>query len=73
MELKFVVVVAMSLLSCYSKLYLSGIEIEDVNKTKEIRIANSKLYLSGIEIGYKNWKELCAGAPNCTLVELKYN
>ena len=55
----------------YSKLYLSGIEIQNLTNRSVYQVY-SKLYLSGIEIGCLIGSSgYHYVAPNCTLVELK--
>ena len=55
-----------------SKLYLSGIEIQDPDFGVGTLLL-SKLYLSGIEILWYANHIFRLVSPNCTLVELKYN
>ena len=54
-----------------SKLYLSGIEIQDALVAGVVGAA-SKLYLSGIEISQHKGVASTTLSPNCTLVELKF-
>ena len=53
-------------------MYLSGIEILRQERERELGY-HSKLYLSGIEMGIVGVKLDTGYAPNCTLVELKFD